>query len=138
MRTLSSATTSDSADQAVMPEVDSASLIDFDLLMTEDLTGDTLESNETLPVPLLAVRAGWTWGPVKVRAELGGLKFEYDDDEAQVIDGDVEASVGLFDGGALLVGYRLLDVEAEYFDDGDAAEADFELEGYYVGVRFSF
>lgn len=114
------------------------SLIDFDLVMREELTGDTLESDEALPVPLLAVRAGWTWGPVKVRGELGGLTFEYDGDEAQVIDGDVEASVALFDAGSLVVGYRLLDVEAEYEDEGDSVEADLELAGWYLGVRFSF
>ncbi len=115
-----------------------ASLIDFDLTMRETLTGDTLESNELLPIPLLALRLAWNWGPVKLRSELGGLKVKVDGDEAQVIDGDVEASVALFDVGSLLVGYRMLDIEAEYEDEGDSVEADMQIDGFYFGVRFSF
>jgi hypothetical protein len=116
-----------------------ASLIDFDLRMREELSGDVLETDEFIPIPVLAVRAAWVWGPVKVRTELGGMKVKIDDDEGQIIDGDVEASVSLFDGGSLLVGYRLLDIDAEYEEeDGDRADADFELSGFYLGVRFAF
>lgn len=115
------------------------SVIDFDLMMRETMSGERLESDEALPIPLIAARAAWTWGPVKLNAEVGGLAIEIDGDEAQVIDGEVEASVGLFDGGSLAVGYRLLDIDAEYEpEEGDMAEADFELSGFYFGVRFSF
>lgn len=114
------------------------SLVDFDLMLREQISGNELASNEIIPIPLLALRAGWNWGPVKVRAEAGGLQVTIDGDEAQVIDGDVEASVNLFDGGSLLVGYRMLDIDAEYTDGADRVEADLELSGYYLGVRFSF
>jgi len=114
------------------------SVIDFDLKMREQISGAQLDSNQVLPIPLIALRAAWNWGPVKVRAEAGGLKINIDGDSAEVIDGDIEASVRLFEGGALLVGYRVFDIKAEYEDEGDKAEADFNLAGYYLGVRFSF
>ncbi|MEZ6014096.1 MAG: hypothetical protein R3F49_03205 [Planctomycetota bacterium] len=115
-----------------------ASLIDFDLLMQEQMTSNRLESNELIPIPMLALRAAWNWGPVKVRAEAGGLQVKVDGDEAKVIDGDLEASVRLFEGGSLLVGYRLLDINASYDDTGDSVDADLKLSGYYLGVRFAF
>lgn len=115
-----------------------ASLIDLDLSLTEQATGDKLETEGALPVPLAAVRASWTWGPVRMRAELSGIAYTVDGDEMQLFDGDLESSVTLYESSLLVVGYRWIDIEAEYEDDGDPVEADLELSGFYFGVRFSF
>jgi len=115
-----------------------ASVIDFDLLMTEQVTGNQLESEELLPVPMAALRASWTWGPVWMRAVLSGITYTLDGDQVQVFDGDLESSVTLYESGSLVVGYRWVDVEAEYEDENDRVEADLELTGFYFGVRFSF
>lgn len=115
-----------------------AGVIDLDFLMTEPATGDTLETEEALPVPLAALRAAWTWGPVWMRAELSGVTYTVDGDSMQVFDGDLEAAVTLYDSSLLVVGYRWVDVEAEYEEEGDPVDADLELSGFYFGVRFAF
>jgi hypothetical protein len=115
-----------------------ASVIDLDLSMTEQATGDELQTEEALPVPVVAARASWTWGPVRMRAELSGVAYTLDGDQMQVFDGDLESAVTLYESSLLVVGYRWIDVEAEYEDEGDTVDADLELSGFYFGVRFTF
>lgn len=114
-----------------------ASVIDLDLTMTEQATGNELRTEEALPVPLLAARASWKWGPVRMRAELSGITYTLDGDQTQVFDGDLESAVTLYESSLLVVGYRWVDIEAEYEDRGDTVEADLELSGFYFGVRFT-
>lgn len=114
-----------------------AELVDLELELQEQVSGDRLTSDELLTIPFAAVRAAWAWGPVAMRAVLAGTSYTYDGDETQLLDGDVEASVEVFDQGSLAVGYRLIDLDAEYDDRGDTIAAELELNGWYFGLRFS-
>ena len=89
-------------------------------------------------MPLLAARAAWTWGPVDLRADAGGIVVEYDESEASIFDIGISASVDLFGVGDLVVGYKTMKIDAEYTDDDAQIDTDLDLSGYYMGARFSF
>ena len=116
-----------------------ATLLDLDLSLRElGGAGTSIQSEELIPVPLLAARAAWTWGPVDLRADAGGLVIEYDESEASIFDIGVSAQVDLFGVGDLVVGYKTMKIDAEYSDDDALIDTDLDLDGYYMGVQFSF
>lgn len=115
-----------------------ATLFDFKLDLQEVGGGTRVRTDELLPVPMIGARAAWTWGPVDLRADLGGIVADYEDTEATYLDGELSASVEVFDSGDLVVGYRITSLDASYEDDGSEVDADFDVEGYYVGLQFGF
>ncbi|MDG1983198.1 MAG: hypothetical protein P8M11_01385 [Planctomycetota bacterium] len=116
-----------------------ATLLDLDLSLRElGGAGTSIQSEELIPVPLLAARAAWTWGRVDLRADAGGLVIEYDESEASIFDIGVSAQVDLFGVGDLVVGYKTMKIDAEYSDDDARIDTDLDLDGYYMGVQFSF
>ena len=116
-----------------------ATLLDLDFRLQEiGGAGTLIESEELIPVPLLAARAAWTWGPVDLRADAGGIVVEYDESEASIFDIGISASVDLFSIGDLVVGYKIMKIDAEYTDDDAQIDTDLDLSGYYMGARFSF
>lgn len=110
--------------------------LDFDLQDTAGLA--RVRTDQLIPVPLLGARAAWTWGPVDLRADVGGLVIKYDGDEATVLDGEISASVELLDIGDLVVGYRVTRIDAVYEDENAKVDTDVGLEGYYFGLQFGF
>lgn len=115
-----------------------ATIIDIKFDLRDQLGLASLSTDQVIPVPLIGARAAWTWGPVNLRADVGGIMVEYDGDEATVIDGEVSASVEFLDIGDLVVGYRTTRIDAIYEDDSSKIDADFRLEGYYFGLQFGF
>ncbi|MEO1699116.1 MAG: hypothetical protein AAFU73_17630 [Planctomycetota bacterium] len=115
-----------------------ATLIDLDFRLRDVTTGETIETDQLIPVPLLGARAAWTWGPVKLRADAGGLIAEYDGNEATVLDGEISAAVDVLQTGQLTAGYRVTRIDAVYDDSDARIDADLGLEGYYIGLRFGF
>lgn len=115
-----------------------ATVIDLDFRLQEVGGPNNVQTEQLVPVPLIGARAAWTWGPVDLRADVGGLIIEYGDDEATFIDGEVSASVNVYDVGDLVVGYRITRIDAEYNDEDARVVADFDLEGFYLGAQFSF
>ena len=119
-----------------------AALFDLDVSVTDALTGDTVDPEaETFLAPLVAVRAGARLGFLDLQALLGGIDFSIDDDDAALYDLDVFARVNLLDTpggahGALVAGYRLLDLEVDYDDEEGDLEADVDFSGPYVGLSF--
>ena len=101
--------------------------LEFDLRDQSGLT--SISTDQLIPIPLIGARASWTWGPVDLRADVGGLIVDYDGDEATVIDGEVSASVDFLGVGDLVVGYRTTRIDAIYEDDDARVDADFDLEG---------
>ena len=99
---------------------------------------NAIETDELIPVPLIGARVAWTWGPVEMRADAGGLVVEYDEAEATVYDIGLQASVDFLGIGDLVVGYEYLKIDAEYEDADSLVDADLDLDGYYVGLRFGF
>lgn len=117
-----------------------AALLDADLRFAEVGTGTTVESQQQIPVPLVAAAASVWLGPLEVAAFAGGMDYTYDDDSVSYLDLDVYARWKLFGGEellrtSLLAGYRLTSLQLEYDDGGSAIDADLEIQGPYVGLE---
>jgi len=116
-----------------------ATLFDLNLDMRETSGAlNRVRSDELIPIPMIGARAAWTWGPVDLRADVGGIVAAYDDTEATFLDGELSAAVEVFDAGDLVVGYRITSLDAQYEDEDSEIDADFAIEGYYVGLQFGF
>jgi hypothetical protein len=101
-------------------------------------SGDSIETDETAPIPVIAARAGFGLGPVDVSLLATGMDLEIDGDEVSFFDFDLRGSVSLFSHGELVLGYRRWEADLEYDDDGDRIAADFTLDGPYIGFSLSF
>lgn len=115
-----------------------ATLLDLQFDLQQPGTANRITTEQVIPVPMIGARAAWEWGPVDLRADVGGLVIEFDGDEATVIDGELSAAVQFLKVGELVVGYRVTSIDAQYDDSGAKVNADFDLEGYYLGLQFGF
>jgi len=121
-----------------------ATVIDLDVSVRDVLTGETVQPDqETFLAPLFAVRAGVQFWRVDVQALLGGMDITYDGDSASLYDLDAFARLALFGGangghGALVVGYRYVDLDVDYDDEdeSEAVDAEVSLDGPYVALSF--
>ncbi|MEC8512815.1 MAG: hypothetical protein VX015_11765 [Planctomycetota bacterium] len=115
-----------------------ATLLDLQIDLQERGGPTRITTTEVIPVPMVGARAAWEWGPVDLRADVGGFVIELDGEETTVIDGDLSAAVDLLGVGDLVVGYRVTSIDTEYEDSDATVNADLDLEGYYFGVLFGF
>lgn len=119
-----------------------AALFDLDVSVTDSTTGDTVDPEaSTFAAPLVAVRGGVRLGSLDVQALLGGMDLSYDGDSAALVDLDVFARLNLLGEpggahGALVLGFRWLDLDVDYDDDAGQVEAEVDFAGPYAGVSF--
>jgi len=103
---------------------------------------DEVTVDEAVPFPVVALRGGLAFDPFELSAVFSGLTVKVDGDEATFYDLDVSARWWFAGGerfsGALAVGWRQTILEAEYDDEGDAADLDLEFAGPYVGLVLGF
>lgn len=116
---------------------------DFDATITDRATGQSVSTDETVPVPVLAARAGIELGDFEVAGLLSGTKIHYSDLDTTYYDLDLFARWRFIGGnnrmrGSILLGYRYMDVDFDYDDGDDRVEGDLVLDGPYLGVLFSF
>lgn len=117
--------------------------LDVDARFTDLSNSATVTTSEILPVPFLAGRLGFKLGACEVSGLLGWIHINYDGDEASFLDFDGMARVRVLgDGdrvaGYLALGYRFLNVQAEYADNGNAVDVDVDFDGPWVGLSLSF
>jgi hypothetical protein len=118
-----------------------ATVFDLDVAI-RDSSGNTVDPDRSqFAAPLLAVRAGVRFWRIDLEALLGGMDLSYEGDEASLYDFDAFARLNLFGDvrrahGALVVGYRYLDLDVDYDDDDstDAVRVDVEFDGPYVAL----
>jgi len=119
-----------------------AAWLDGRFLFREQGTGTTVESSESVPVPL-AVVAGSVWiGPVELAGFVGGVQVDYDGDEIRYLDADVFARLRFLGSGtrlhaSIVGGYRRTDLELDYADDSTDVDADFTIDGLYFGLQLT-
>jgi len=119
-----------------------ATVFDLDVAVTDSTTSETVDPDQALfGAPLLAVRAGVQFWRVDLQALLGGIDISYEGDSASLYDLDAFARLSLFGRadrrhGALVVGYRLMDLDVEYDDENGsgAVDADVSFAGPYVAL----
>lgn len=101
-------------------------------------TGARIEVDETVPIPVVALRAGAAFGPFEVDGTIAGISYAYSGDSIDFFDLDLRARWKVFDYAHLVVGYTRVDVDLEYEDGSDDVLLDVVAEGPYLGVAFAF
>lgn len=119
-----------------------ATILDVEAQITDLGSGDTARTDELLPIPVLAGRAGVWIGDLELSALASGISIEIGGDEASFLDVDLAARYRLFGGstharGSIVAGYRFVDIGLDYSDGGDSVDADFGFDGPYVGLQIS-
>ena len=115
-----------------------ARVIDFQGSIESLSSGDSIVSDETFALPVLALRGAVDVGPLEVSLIGSGLTGTYSDIEATVLDLDLlgEYRFDEFLGfhGSLVFGYRYIAIDVEYTDDGSDVDADLNFSGPYIGL----
>lgn len=111
-------------------------------LVRDQTLGDTATTEEEAPFPYLAARARVALADVSLEILGGFLSFEYDDIDASYLDLDAMARWAVVGGDehlalSLILGYRMLDLELEYVQDGDQIRIDADLSGPYAGLSLT-
>lgn len=120
-----------------------ATVVDFDASFTDTGSGDRVATDESVPIPLLAARAGAAFGPVDLSALAGGMKVKFDGDDASYVDLDLMARLRVLGGGERLtgwvaLGWRQVDLNVDYDDGDDSVEVDMQFSGPYLGITLAF
>jgi hypothetical protein len=116
--------------------------------MAADITsltlGDTASADEEVPLPVLAARAGISFGRFSLGALARGLDVEIDDVDATYIDLDAHARYDLFQAtdshfrGGLMIGWRHIGFDARFDDDDSTIDTELEYSGPYAGIAITF
>ena len=120
-------------------------VLGLDMELQEKLTSTEVNTDETLPIPVLAARVGLTNGPWDAEATLTGLDVDVDGASVVFFNLDAQGRYHLIKGtdlaeGAdridayLLLGYRATDLDLE----DDQTQISLDLTGPYIGLRMSF
>jgi len=116
--------------------------IDFKGTVTDGI--DTVKLDQTVPVPVLAARAGVAFGQFDISALLSGLQVKDGSDEATFYDSDVMGRWHFLGGNsghlsiALVLGWHRTDVKLDYTDSTDRVNADLSVTGIYYGLSIGF
>jgi hypothetical protein len=113
--------------------------VDLDARMTDDAMPlpNVIDTERTLPIPVLALRAGLALGDFEASGLLTGLDLSIDGDRVSFLDLDLLARYRFLGGddhlsGSIGIGYRALALGVEYEDDGDRIDTDFRFGGPYL------
>lgn len=117
--------------------------VDFDAAIVDPNAAASISADETVPLPFVALRGGLDWGDLDAEALLGVLAIDFDSYEASYVDLDLFVRYHVF-GGAnrasihVLLGYRFVELDAEYEDGSDRVAFDTSLSGPYLGATIGF
>ena len=113
--------------------------IDFDTSITStDMVPVTIETSESAPFPVIAARGAVQLFDLEISAVASGVSLDISGVDATFLDLDVMASytfeefLGFY--GAIVAGYRQIDMDVEYSDSGSDVALDFALSGPYFGL----
>jgi|GEM_PF-766423 len=117
--------------------------VDFDAAIVDPIGLATISADEIVPMPYLALRGGLDWGDLEAEALLGLLAVDVGEYEASYIDLDLFVRYQVFGGSsrasvAILGGYRLIELDAEYDDGEDRVAFDTSISGPYLGATITF
>ncbi len=122
-----------------------ASIYQFDAQIVDVVDGDISDTDQLGILPYLAGRAGWRVGDFDVQALVTYLDVEITDIDARYLDADAFARWtfrGRDEGwtGAVVAGYRWIDLDANYEEEPQNENLDWELryQGPYMGLSFGF
>lgn len=118
-------------------------LVGFDMKFVEDGTGETVDTDERAPIPVLAARAGMQFGSLEVGGLLSGMSVNSGDVDASLFDLDLFGRwnfIGGEDhlGGSLVLGWREVNFDVDYEDGDDDVNLDLGYSGPYIGLLVRF
>ncbi len=116
------------------------SVIDFDVSIVDQGSGNTVQSDEVFLLPVVAANAGLKFGSFELALLVSGFHLSYDDDSGTFVDGDALARWRFLGGdshvrASLVAGWRQTLVDVDLDDGSDSIEGDVELSGPYVGLE---
>lgn len=118
------------------------SALDFDATVRDPGSNAKVHTDEMVPLPVLAARAGVDVWRFDLEALVAGIAYNSGGDDIQYLDFDFNARLDLFGMGVargeLVIGYRYIEVDAKYENSNDDIHADLEFTGPYFGLGVSF
>ena len=116
-------------------------IADLDAVMTGG--GDTIDTDRTLPIPVLALRAKVDLGDFEATGMVSGFDISVDGERVDFVDIDLAAQYRLFGArdrlaGSIAAGYRVVNLGVDYEEDGDRIDTRFRFKGPYVAFVFGF
>jgi hypothetical protein len=105
---------------------------------------DTVTFDQTIPLPVLAGRAGAAFGPFDVSALVTGMGGTYSGNDGSFVDLDLMGRWRFFGGvagelsGSLVLGWKKTDVKLDYEDGSDRTKGDVNISGIYYGLSIGF
>jgi len=120
-----------------------AMYVSLDAAFVEDGTGEKVSTDESVPFPVLAARAGIELGGLELAGLLTGLSIDVDEGKADVFDLDLFGRWNFLGGddhlgGSVMLGWRQATIDVEYEDGDDEVAVDVDYSGPYVGLVLRF
>jgi len=119
-------------------------VVAFDLdLKAGDGMGNSVSTDELVPIPVIAGRAGISLLRFDFEALAGFMDWSAGSDDVTFLDFDVNGKFRLLGEGDhttgwVVAGLRYTDIDAEYEDGSDDVAVDMQFTGPYLGLRFVF
>jgi hypothetical protein len=104
---------------------------------------NSIDVDQILPLPLLAARGSVDLGDFELEGALSGMDFTIDGDSARVVDLDLAAQYRFLGGSdrlslAARLGWRYINIDADYEDRDDNVRLDMGVDGPYLGLVIGF
>jgi hypothetical protein len=117
--------------------------VDFKASVKDPGTNNKIDTDETVPVPLLALRAGATIWRFAVEGLLAGVSYNTGGDKLDYVDLDLGARLNIFGesgrrSGSFAFGYRYVGLDAKYSSGGTNVDGNMTFSGPYLGFAFGF
>lgn len=112
--------------------------LDFQGSVRDTGSGQSVDTSEMVPIPVIAVRASAEIWRIEASALIAGSKVSFNGDDLSYYDVDLQGRLRIFEHGWLALGWRQVHVDLQYDDGGDAVDADLTLKGPYLGFVLSF
>lgn len=90
------------------------------------------------PVPMLFLQTELDFGPVGAMLDTGWMSLDLGDVKGTWIDIEGLATFNMFSAFEIFAGYRYISIDTDGDADGQAFEADVELQGWIVGGGISW
>jgi hypothetical protein len=118
-------------------------VLDIDAKFTSQTTSQTVQTDEVVPVPNVAGRVGVNVGPFELSGLVNWVDVHYRDTQASFLDIDTMARLRVFGdskrfSGYVALGYRYLNVKADYESSGNSIKVDVDFDGPWIGLSVSF
>ena len=113
----------------------------FDINMTIRSTAPIVASERVeilTPVPMLFLQTEFDFGPVGATLDTGWMSLDLGDVKGTWIDIEGLATFNMFSAFEIFAGYRYISIDTDGDADGQAFEADVELQGWIIGGGISW